>query len=68
VAAGARLPPGEPDGSPQHAERDVEDIDAVDEDRAAGWIVEARQQADESGLARTGDANQRNGLTGLDLQ
>ncbi len=52
----------------QPLERNVADVDAVDEHRAGRRLVQPRQQADERRLARPRDADDRHGLSGFDPQ
>ena len=47
---------------------DRADIEAVDRDCAAFWIVEARDQRKEGRFPRTGFADDRRDLTGRDVQ
>ena len=53
---------------PEARERDLADVDAVQEHRARRRFVQARQQADECRLARSGRADERHRLPGLDAQ
>ena len=48
--------------------RHVPDVDAIDRDRAAVELVEARQERAERGLAGAGGTNDSHGLAGLDGQ
>ena len=52
----------DPDLLAQRRQRDVADVDAVDQDRAAGDIVEPRQQIHRRRLARAAQADQRDHL------
>ena len=56
----------EPDLPAQRPDREVPDVDAVDGDRAGVRVVEARDQADERGLAAAARPDQPDELTGLD--
>ena len=47
-------------------ERDLTDIDAVDEDRAGRRLVQSRQQAEQRRLAGAGGADEGGGRSGLD--
>ena len=49
----------------QRRQRDVADVHAVDPDRAAGDVVEARDQIDQRRLARAAAAHNRDHLAGL---
>ena len=61
-----RLLRHEADRAAQRRERDVADVDAVDEHRAGRRIVQPREQGDQRRLARAGDADERDGLPRLD--
>ena len=50
------------------AQRDVADVDAVDQDRAAGDVVEPRQQVDQRRLAGAAAADDRDHLAGADRE
>ncbi len=63
-----RLLRHEADGAAQDRERDLADVDAVDEHRARRRIVQAREQADQRRLAGAGTTDERDGLPGLDAR
>ncbi len=50
------------------SQRNLADVDAVDEDRARRRLVQPRQQVDQRRLAGAGGADERRGLPGLDPQ
>ena len=56
----------ETDRTAQHRQRHVPHVDAVDEHGAGGRIVQTCKQADERGLAGSGDADEGDGLAGFD--
>ena len=63
-----RLLRHEADRAAQAVERDLADVDAVDEHRPRRRVVQARQQVDQRRLARAGRADERDGLPGLDAR
>ena len=56
------------DVASQRLERDVANVDAIDQDPASGGVVETRQQVHDGALAAPGRAQEGDDLARLDLE